>query len=414
MRTRTFDRPALLFALTAVASLGAPSEASACGGCFGPTQTVQVVTDHRMVMAIHSDESILWDQIRFTGRPEDFSWVLPVRGDVQVMTASGAFFDQLDAATAPVLRAPPSPCASASSRGGFGSSSRPLPTAANAEDSGSVQVIRTEVVGPYQSVLIRSTDADALAQWLRSNGYSIPPAIEPVIRWYNDMHMDFYAMRLRPGEGVQAMQPVRVRFATPSPVLPLRMIAAGAAEKVGINLVVVGEGRWETQNFPTRRIDPAALVWDWAASTSNYNSAFRETVAAAGGRAWIVEAALGAGSFQWRLGGEAASDWAVAARGLSNPWVTRLRADLAVRFLDQDLQLAASDDTSPVSNFVSITRSINAPRCINDDGFYGGTDGAAAEGLKCSSRPGGARGNGLALAALALAAIAARRSRKTP
>jgi hypothetical protein len=50
----------MVFALAALALVGAPSAAEACGGCFGPSQTVQVVTDHRMVMAIHSDETILW------------------------------------------------------------------------------------------------------------------------------------------------------------------------------------------------------------------------------------------------------------------------------------------------------------------------------------------------------------------
>jgi hypothetical protein len=398
----------MIFVLAALATVGAPTAADACGGCFGPSQTVQVVTDHRMVMAIHSDESILWDQIRYAGRPEDFSWVLPVRGDVQVMVAASEFFDQLDGATAPVIQAP-APCPSRAS-GGFGSSATSAP---NSREDATVQVIRTETVGPYQSVLLRSTDADALATWLRSNGYAIPPAIEPVIRGYNDLNMDFYAMRLRPGQGVQAMVPVRVRFATPSPVLPLRMVAAGAADKVGINLMVVGEGRWETQNFPTRAINPDAIVWDWATNTSNYNDVFRATVAAAGGRAWIVESAASAQNYQWQLGPEAQSDWTLATRGLSSPWVTRLRADLAVRFLDQDLQLAAATDNTPVSNRIFVSRTVNTPRCATSDGFYSGTDTTAARGIECSARPGSAGGAGLAgLCLAAVAGVAARRRRR--
>src|SRR5688572_2214172 len=86
--------------------VSAPSVAHACGGCFGPSETVQVVTDHRMVMAVHARESILWDQIRYTGRPEDFSWVLPASGDVRVELASGEFFDLLDQVTAVQVRGP--------------------------------------------------------------------------------------------------------------------------------------------------------------------------------------------------------------------------------------------------------------------------------------------------------------------
>lgn len=405
-RTLTSFALSLAFGLGAVAL--APSTASACGGCFGPSQTVQVVTDHRMVMAIHSDESVLWDQIRYSGRPEDFSWVLPVRGDVQVMTAEGAFFDQLDAATAPVIQAP-SPCP-VTGRGFGATSAAAGPSLGGAEDgSNPVTVIRTEIVGPYQSVLLRSTDADALTTWLRSNGYAIPPAIEPVIRGYNDMSMDFYVMRLRPGEGVQAMQPVRVRFATPSPVLPLRMIAAGAADKVGVNLMVIGEGRWETQNFPTVRVDPASIVWDWDTNTSNYNDAFRAAINGAGGRGWVVEAAEPAGSFQWRLSPDAQSDWAIATRGLSNPWVTRLRTDLATRYLDQDLRLQAADSNTYVSNTIFVTRTIHTPRCVNSDGFYAGTTPAAA-GLSCAAREGSADARGAALVAgLAIASLVRRR-----
>lgn len=410
MKPTTLPSLALTFAL-GVAAGAMPSTASACGGCFGPQQTVQVVTDHRMVMAIHSDESILWDQIRYTGRPEDFSWVLPVRGDVQVMTAASAFFDELDAATAPVLQAPAACPSTSRGLGGFASAGASAPSLADSNNG--VTVIRTETVGPYQAVLLRGTDADALATWLRSNGYAIPPALEPMIQSYNDMHMDFYAMRLRPGEGVQAMQPVRVRFASPSPVLPLRMIAAGAADKVGVNLVVVGEGRWETQNFPTVRVDASALVWDWRANSSNYNDVFRAAVNGAGGRGWVVESAQSSQNYQWRLTSAAQSDWAVAVAGLSNPWVTRLRTDLAVRYLDRDLQLAASSDESAVPNFITITRTRNAPQCINSDGFYTGTDTTAAAGLTCAARPGSPRADlAAALAAgLALTITLARRRR---
>ena len=78
----------VLAGLVGVAAM-APGVADACGGCFAPPETQQVVTDHRMVMAIHADESILWDQFRYTGRPQDFSWILPVRGEVRVELASG-------------------------------------------------------------------------------------------------------------------------------------------------------------------------------------------------------------------------------------------------------------------------------------------------------------------------------------
>ena len=278
-------------ALFLVAAIGVPTFSSgvadACGGCFAPSETNQVVTDHLMVMALHASESILWDQIRYSGRPQDFSWVLPVQGDATVELASGAFFDTISQVTAPTVTAHAAVCPGACSFGFLGSADY---STAPALDGG-VQVIATAVVGPYQTVTLRSTDADALSTWLRANSYAIPTSIEPMIRHYTDLHMDFIALRLRPGEGVQAMQPVRVRFATPSPVLPLRMVSAGIADKVGISLFVFSEGRSEAMNFPNALVDRAHVAWDYGTRTSNYAVMFRATLTPSAGRAWVTESA---------------------------------------------------------------------------------------------------------------------------
>src|SRR5205085_2713516 len=138
----------------------AATDAQACGGCFAPPETEQVVTDHRMVMAVHSDESILWDQIRYTGRPEDFSWVLPVFGHVTLELASGAFFDQLDSLTVARVNPPPSSC---NRRGVFTAAGAPgaVQDASTAADAG-VQVLQQANVGPYATVVLHSDSADSL------------------------------------------------------------------------------------------------------------------------------------------------------------------------------------------------------------------------------------------------------------
>ncbi|HSO40819.1 MAG TPA: hypothetical protein VLT33_50180, partial [Labilithrix sp.] len=54
--------------------LSGEREALACGGCFHEAPTQQkpvvessVVSDHRMVLALAPQQTILWDQIRYTG-----------------------------------------------------------------------------------------------------------------------------------------------------------------------------------------------------------------------------------------------------------------------------------------------------------------------------------------------------------
>jgi hypothetical protein len=373
-----------------------------------------------MVMAIHADEAILWDQIQYTGRPQDFAWILPVRGDIRVEIASGFFFDTLDQLTAPQVQPPVVVCPSAGSRGGLFSAAG---TAAEDSRTGGVQVLRTEVVGPYQTVTLRSSDAGALTTWLRENSYTIPPAIEPVVRAYTELSMDFVALRLRPGEGVQSMRPVRVRYPGANTVLPLRMVAAGVADKVGIKLWVFGEGRYEAMNFPNATIPPGALVWDFATRRSNYLDVFGSTVRALGGRAWVTEAAEPAraleGAFENAFGDPtmmadriaAREDFDLAVRSLRQPTVSRLRADLAAVNLDRDLQLQASSGAPTVSRFLQATRSVNRTPCPTDDGLYSGTDASrAGRGFECDAAAGGSpRGVAAGLLGLLAAGLLARR-----
>jgi hypothetical protein len=346
---------------TTAAGLAAPSSALACGGCFGPSETVQVVTDHRMVMAVHPDESILWDQIRYTGDPADFSWVLPVSGDVRIELATNEFFEVLDQISAPQIRAP---FVNLTCPGNVYDGTASPPAAADAGTTGGVTVLHEEVVGPYQTVTLRSTDANALETWLASNAYVIPPTVQPIIQYYVDRHMDFVALRLRPGEGVRSMQPIRIRFATANMVLPLRMVAAGIADHVGISLWIFANGRYEAANFANGTIDPDRLVWNWSTNTSNYADVFDGTLnGLAEGRAWITEFAQDATpyqySFRYVYGAmdptAVEADWNLATHdSTSGIWITRLRTDLVARYLDTDLQLQASAWPTPVSNTLQV------------------------------------------------------------
>src|SRR3954471_11117244 len=83
-------------------------DADACGGCFHPEADVggSVVTDHRMVFEITTKETILWDQVRYTGNPEEFAWVLPVRAGATIELSRGEWMAALDAATRTTVNGP--------------------------------------------------------------------------------------------------------------------------------------------------------------------------------------------------------------------------------------------------------------------------------------------------------------------
>jgi hypothetical protein len=314
-------------------------DAAACGGCFGPHGPGTQVTAHRMAFAASPTRTILWDQIQYSGAPSSFAWVLPIRDRVDVGVSTAAFLQALDDATRPVITAPPQPDCSpqrlcqvdhVGSGGVIATKIR-----------GGVDVWSSNVVGPYETTQLSSTDATALQTWLTEHGYEIPPAMVPVIDAYVAEGFGFLAIKLVPNVGVDAMVPVRIAFDGSSVALPLRMIAAGVGAFVGIDLFVLGDGRWEVANFPNAEIPTADLVWDFEAKRSNFLVLERSAFVSAP-TAWITET-----SDAIDLATTSASDDDAAELGLAFPGRDRLTATRLVSFLpssalSSDLSLRAS------------------------------------------------------------------------
>ncbi|HEY8039846.1 MAG TPA: DUF2330 domain-containing protein [Polyangiaceae bacterium] len=399
-------------AVPALALLAAGERsASACGGCFGPPkETDDVVTDHRMVLSVSPQQTTLYDQIRYAGNPSSFAWVLPIRGTVTIGISSNAIFDALDASSRTTVQQPPSKCpAPPQSCGQF------APGTANAAGGGSssgggggVSVSNEQVVGPYETVQLHSTDPAALDNWMNANGYAIGTDLAPVVAAYVQQGFDFLAMKLVPGQGVQSMRPVRVSFGGASPTLPLRMVAAGTGATVGITLWVVADGRWEPSNFPWFHVDDADIVWDWSKSDSNYATLRAQKETDGNNAVWEVESSVdlspqgistsvtdvakygylpGQGGFGGGSSGGGVSsggdayeaipatsttpgetpdqvmqdDLTALFAGISGPSfrLTRLRADLAHASLASDLQLQAASDQSALPNLRVPAQSIN-------------------------------------------------------
>jgi len=393
-------RTGVMFALLgALATTATPTDVGACGGCFtGPT-TVQVVTDHRMVLSVSGGQTTLWDQFQYSGSPADFSWILPIRYTerTQVALADDGFMRMADALTAPIVTPPNNPCPGRFA-GGVNSAD-PSADAGASADSG-VTVLRQEVIGPYAVSIIRGTDPMAMRDWLRMNGYTVTRAVEPIIDHYTAMRMDYVALRLRPGEGVNRMSPVRVTVEGLMPSLPLRMIAAGVADRVGLSLIVLASSRYEAMNFPNGEIREADLTWDFASPTNpaqDFLSAFDSLNRSMGDRMWLTETATaqtqqawldaapsfrgppqptcppgipcgGARPFPPDAGADAGGpttdpmdDVRVAFTGLSaGATVTRLRANMLATMLTQDLRLQASDRGARGRNY-TYGRRLNEP-----------------------------------------------------
>jgi hypothetical protein len=291
--------PRVAAALALMLAVSASRSAAACGGCFGPPTSPTLVTGHRMAFAISEAQTVLWDQFQYQGDPEDFSWVLPVRPGAYVEIADDAWLATLDAFTSPTVIPPQLNCSSTASGGGC-SCGAGAADASRAESSDSanagppgVQVVRRERVGPYETVVLRSEDPEALEDWLTVNGYSIPDEIYPVIDAYVDEGNDFLALRLAPAVGVEQMEPVRVITPGGDYLLPLRMVAAGVGSYVKVVLFVIAEGRYTMPDMAEVNIDERKLEYDFLSGSNNYTALHDAALAQNSGKSAIVPYARG-------------------------------------------------------------------------------------------------------------------------
>jgi hypothetical protein len=418
--------------IATVGALAFEADARACGGCFAPEAEGSVVTDHRMVLSISPQQTTLYDQIRYRGNPSSFAWVLPISGSAKIGLSADIVFAALERQTATELIAPPlqrqcpqQPVCPSRNHGSDAGTSSDGAAYGNGSDPASppVDVTKQETVGPYETVQLHSTDGTALTTWLVDHGYAVPEDVKPIISAYVDAKYDFLALKLVPGQGVQAMRPVRVTTAGASPVLPLRMVTAGTGATVGLTLWVVGEGRYEPQNFPFFKVETADLVWDWNAYSSNYKSLRADAASKLGGRGWEMESSIpivpsllrslllnamtGGGSFDYQAipandGGTGKTASQVRDEDLDTLFagmpaqgsarITRLRADVAHAALADDLVLTASTDQSELSNFRNVPKGINEPACPaitacppgdGDDSFD--PSGGGGESFSCNT-----------------------------
>jgi MYXO-CTERM domain-containing protein len=145
-------------------------------------------------------------------------------------------------------------------------------------------------VGPYDTVTLKATDPSALENWLNANGYALPDTFRPTVAAYVAGGFDFIALRLQPGQGVQAMKPVRVVTQVADVLLPLRMVAAGVGAQVGITLYVISEGRYEAASpFFNATVDDSQLTWSASQNRSNYQELSQQLMQGHSGHTWLTE-----------------------------------------------------------------------------------------------------------------------------
>jgi hypothetical protein len=225
-------------------------------------------------------------------------WLLPVRPGTTFEVANPAWFDSLEAVTRPRVGALDAECVTVDTGGcACLSGSSPQPNYVDTYDdtytNPTVQVLRTNTIGPYRTNLVSSSEPGALAAYIQQGGHVVPPGFDSTIAAYISEGFDFLAVSLRPTMGVADLKPIRVVTPGGAPVLPLRMLSANAAPVVNVELYVIAEGRQGLPELMEVFPSPGALSWDAVTQTSNFEVLESDALAQNGGLSFFTAFASG-------------------------------------------------------------------------------------------------------------------------
>ncbi len=378
------------FALSALfaagfAMFGQTHDVSACGACIPPPGENTVVTGHRMALSLSPKQTVLWDQIEYSGAPESFAWVLPVKPGAVVQVSSDAWFDTLDAATNTQIFQPSINCDNGGGSGfGCGMSDESLAGRAfddgpNAAGGPSVNVVSRGTVGPYSTVTLNTQTPGALNTWLTDNGFAIDPATQPVVDAYVAEGFDFIALKLLPNKDVSAMRPVRVVQEGANPTLPLRMVAIGSGANVAMTLFLISEGRLGAKDFANAVVPTDLIAWDFKSSSSNYSDLRQSLLAGNGGATWLTTFAF-QGSLLGQLQG--LPGFMSGTRVYSSPSGGILSDTIATAYVRQGLDAGqqAGDECIPALGGISASSQVVSNPCPLGKPFDDPSCGSVASG----------------------------------
>jgi len=283
----------------ATAPVLAPSPAAACGGLFCDTLPVAQNAE-RILFELHGDGTVTTTvEIRYTGDPEGFSWVVPVPATPELATVPANSLTVLDTGTVPQVIPPEAKCTASGAGGGVRSQNTSVDFAAEA-DGGGVDVEDLPTVGAFDPFVVHSDDPEELIDWLNDNGYLITPEMEPQVAVYVAQGMKFLAMKLVPGAGVADIAPLQMTYPADDPTIPIVLTAVGADPEMGVLVFIAGNERYESSNYVNLEVDVEHVQWHPGTGENNYYPLISWMIDEAGGKAMITEYA-GTSTETWNL-----------------------------------------------------------------------------------------------------------------
>ena len=277
--------------LAAGASL-APAAALACGGLFCNTTQPVNQSAERILFSRDGQTMNMHVRISYQGPPTEFGWLLPVPPDVETALSSEQLFAALDQQAGPIFnlvqdfddscvqaRAVPGNAAFDGAEADAGAQDPSPP---------SVQVLSREAIGPYDRVILDADNVTVLRDWLDSEGFAIPAEVDATLTPYIEIGSVFVAVKLLPGTDSGDIAPLRLRFTSDTPAIPIVPTRVAANPDMGVIVHVLDGDRAIPKNYAHVQINEAAI--DWLGAGQNYADVVSAAAdEAAGGKAWATD-----------------------------------------------------------------------------------------------------------------------------
>ena len=276
-------RIATFLLLPALIHLCAP-RASACGGFFCSNSPMNQVAEN--ILFIQGEGTVTTHvQLQYSGSASDFAWILPVPSVPELAISHNQIFNQLQWTTQPGFQLNFQDDAGC----GFPPLFRTLDGVAEAttDETGGVEVVAREEVGPYDTAVITSEDPQAIVNWLVDNGYQLGDLGIDLLIPYVDKGSYFLALRLAADREVGDLQPIALTYAGDELCIPIRLTAVATAPDLGVIAWILGEHRAIPRNYLHVQINEALI--DWFNGGFNYPEVVTQAANEAGGQAFVTD-----------------------------------------------------------------------------------------------------------------------------
>ncbi len=282
--------------LAAMLAASTPQPAQACGGFFCSQVPIDQMGE-QIIFGIGDDNEISATiLINYMGEAEDFAWILPVASQPELSIGSNQAFTTLNWSTQPQFRLD---WENGGACGGWFNAPFAAESDADGAAGGGVSVVSQEDVGPFETVVLSSSDAGELVDWLNTNGYDQTPESLPLIEHYVDAGMLFVALKLKQNESAGAIQPITLKFQEADPCVPLVLTQIAATPDMPVLIYTFSENRVVPTNWMHAQINQKKIDWlNWG---SNYQDVVNQAVDEARGHAFVTEYAGTSSMLQGQL-----------------------------------------------------------------------------------------------------------------